>query len=71
MRALQHCADPFDLLINPEAVLRAVEASSHLQSLKRKICRPLDHAHNSAESQADFDRFEVAVTRDPGGDLFV
>ena len=71
MQALQHRADPFDLLINPEAVLRAVEESSHLRSLKRKICRPLDHAHVPVESQADFDRFDVAVVRDAGDDLFV
>lgn len=42
MRTSQHSAHAFDLLIDPEAVLRAVEGSSRLRSLRRKVCRPLD-----------------------------
>lgn len=42
MTASTHAASPFDMLINPQAVLRAMELSTRLQSLERKICRPLD-----------------------------
>jgi len=35
-------ANPFDMLINPQAILQAVENSICLRSLKSKICRPLD-----------------------------
>ena len=43
MRASQHSSThAFDLLINPEAVLRAMQTSSRLRDLRRKVCRPLD-----------------------------
>lgn len=35
-------ADPFDLLLTPDAVLQAMERSEHLGRLSRRICRPLD-----------------------------
>jgi hypothetical protein len=35
-------ADPFDLLLTPDAVLQAMERSEHLSRLRRRICRPLD-----------------------------
>jgi hypothetical protein len=35
-------ADPFDLLLTPDAVLQAMERSEHLGRLRRRICRPLD-----------------------------
>ncbi len=35
-------ADPFDLLLAPDAVLQAMERSEHLGQLRRRICRPLD-----------------------------
>jgi hypothetical protein len=35
-------ADPFDLLLTPDAVVLAMERSEHLGRLRRRICRPLD-----------------------------
>lgn len=34
--------NPFALMINPEAVIRAVECSERLGRLHARICRPLD-----------------------------
>jgi hypothetical protein len=34
--------NPFGLLTDPEAIFRAVEASQRLDSLNRRVCRPLD-----------------------------
>ncbi|MFO1220811.1 MAG: hypothetical protein U1E89_20785 [Burkholderiaceae bacterium] len=35
-------ADPFAMLVHPEAVLQAVSQSGRLGSLASRICRPLD-----------------------------
>lgn len=35
-------ANPFLLMMDPEAVLRAVESSERLRALDRHVCRPLD-----------------------------
>lgn len=35
-------ANPFLLMMDPEAVMRAVEASERLNKLERHVCRPLD-----------------------------
>lgn len=35
-------SDPFALLMNPEAVVEAMERSDRLGCLQRRICRPLD-----------------------------
>ncbi len=47
-------SNPFDMLINPQAILLAVERSNCLRSLKSKICRPLDMASKpSVEGSAN------------------
>ena len=35
-------ADPFAMLINPQAVLQAIEQSGRLGALASRVCRPLD-----------------------------
>ncbi len=35
-------ANPFALMMNPEAVLQALARSDRLERLQRRICRPLD-----------------------------
>lgn len=35
-------ANPFELMMNPEAVLQAIARSDRLERLQRRICRPLD-----------------------------
>jgi len=34
--------NPFELMMNPQAVLQAIERSQRLESLQRRIYRPLD-----------------------------
>jgi hypothetical protein len=35
-------ADPFAMLVRPEAVLQAIEQSGRLGALSSRVCRPLD-----------------------------
>jgi hypothetical protein len=35
-------SNPFGLMMNPQAILDAVERSERLGGLQRRICRPLD-----------------------------
>ena len=35
-------ANPFALMMDPEAVFRAIERSGRLAHLKSRVCRPLD-----------------------------
>jgi hypothetical protein len=35
-------ANPFVMMIHPETVLQAVERSERLNTLQRRVCRPLD-----------------------------
>lgn len=41
MTSLHH-AHPFAVMIDPQAVLEAVERSERMQRLQRRVCRPLD-----------------------------
>lgn len=45
MHSASLASNPFALLTDPEAILRAVESSQHLESLNRRVCRPLDRLH--------------------------
>ena len=64
MHAMLHPANPFDMLINPQAVLDAIEHSTRLQSLDRKICRPLDKAAAPKPLPgADVAAFDAALDR--------
>lgn len=40
--------NPFALMMDPAAVLRAVEQSQRTTTRRRRICRPLDKAHGEA-----------------------
>lgn len=42
MTTLQTEANPFALMMEPEAIFAAVAASERLARLKSRICRPLD-----------------------------
>jgi hypothetical protein len=51
-------ADPFAMLINPQAVLQAIEQSGRLGALASRVCRPLDKPlipKRDAEEQPVFD----------------
>lgn len=42
MSTLQPIANPFALLLDPQAVLDRIEHSDRLERLHSRICRPLD-----------------------------
>jgi hypothetical protein len=43
MTLAQHsAANPFALLMDPQAVFRAIEKSERLERLHSRVCRPLD-----------------------------
>lgn len=42
MPQLTMAANPFRLMLEPEAVIAAVEKSERLGALNRHLCRPLD-----------------------------
>lgn len=51
-------ADPFAMLINPQAVLQAIEQSGRLGALASRVCRPLDKPlipKRDADEQRAFD----------------
>jgi hypothetical protein len=50
----QPAANPFALMMDPEAIFAAIEGSERLQRLKSRICRPLDEPRvaGSAEMKA-------------------
>lgn len=50
--------DPFAMLINPQAVLQAIEQSGRLGALASRVCRPLDKPlipKRDADEQRSFD----------------
>jgi len=50
-------SNPFALMMNPEAVLQAMECSDRLGRLQRRICKPLDKPQlvRAPDDQAEFD----------------
>jgi hypothetical protein len=60
-------ADPFALMMNPQAVLDAMASSTRLAHLQRRVYRPLDKPlipHRNAELAA----FDSAIDEDPADD---
>jgi hypothetical protein len=57
-------ADPFALMMNPQAVLEAMAGSTRLARLQRRVYRPLDKPlipHRNAELAA----YDSAIDSDP------
>lgn len=51
-------SNPFALMMNPDEVLHAMQASERLRHLQRRICKPLDKpvlAKADAEGEASDD----------------
>jgi hypothetical protein len=42
MYASSQVANPFGMLVDPDAITRALEGSQRLECLNRRVCRPLD-----------------------------
>lgn len=64
-------ANPFELMMNPEAVLQAMARSDRLERLQRRICRPLDKPtplQQQAKSEASDDDQSESGTTDADGD---
>ena len=62
--------DPFAMLINPQAVLAAIEQSGRLGALNSRVCRPLDKPlipKRDNEDQRSFDEL-ADEARDAVGD---
>ena len=52
-------ANPFALMMNPQAIVEAIEHSERLERLQRRVCRPLDKPlipKKKAAELAAFDR---------------
>jgi len=65
-------SNPFALMMHPEAVLQAVEASNRLGGLQRRVCRPLDRPlipkKGEGAELADFDREVDDMADEPAVD---
>jgi hypothetical protein len=63
--------NPFELLMNPQAVFKAIESSERLARLQSRICRPLDRPlipTTADHPAADFDAaIEHAAERQQQG----
>jgi hypothetical protein len=70
MHAIPQIANPFALLTDPEAIFRAVEASPRLESLNRRICRPLDRAHREGNAEGPESAADDAVADNEPSRLF-
>ncbi|MDG5977412.1 hypothetical protein H010_19307 [Hydrogenophaga taeniospiralis CCUG 15921] len=42
MNSIHRRLNPFVLMLDPEAVITAMESSMNLRSLRQRVCRPLD-----------------------------
>ncbi len=67
--------NPFALLMNPEVVIKAMEASERLNHLRSRICRPLDRQlgagapeHDAADHDTDRHEPEAAGDAAVSGD---
>lgn len=61
MHSTPRVANPFDLLLDPQAVLNRMERCESLSRLQRRVCRPLDKpllgpVAASGEELANFDQ---------------
>ena len=64
MRSTHVRPNPFTMMLDPEAILLAVERSDRLNRLQRRVCRPLDKPLIPKVSLADLAEFDRAVDLD-------
>lgn len=55
--------DPFAMLINPQAVLQAIEQSGRLGALASRVCRPLDKPLIPKRDSDDARGFDESIDR--------
>jgi hypothetical protein len=68
MRTTQQHANPFAMMMNPEAIIQAVERSERLNRLQRRVCRPLDKPLIPKLVSAEQTAFDEAVDLDDSED---
>lgn len=71
MQTLPRTANPFALLLNPQAVIAQIEGSERLERLHRRVCRPLDKPMlgGAAEDETATDGGDAAaLEQDSDGD---
>lgn len=56
-----HIRNPFMLLLNPEGVIAAMEASERLKQLNRHECRPLDRVVPTADEESSPESQELLL----------
>jgi hypothetical protein len=66
MRASIHTASPFDMLVNPQAILDAIEHSAGLEALRSTIWRPLERSVVPKVAAADAQAFDASLDRFDG-----
>lgn len=70
MSTVQIASNPFALMMDPDAVVQAMEKSEHLAHLRRRICRPLDKPLTPAAApDHDTEAFDREVERMPDDGL--
>jgi hypothetical protein len=60
-------ANPFAMMLNPEAVIQAMERSQKLNRLHSRICRPLDNPTNKRAEDADSPDSQMGSLQSPDG----
>lgn len=68
MAALEF-GNPFVLMMNPEAVLQAVERSERLSRIKGRVCRPLDRPLIPRVRDAHLSSYDAEIDAEVEGDL--
>jgi hypothetical protein len=58
-----HASNPFMLMLNPEVVFAAMEASERLKALNSHQCRPLDKVVPAANDDSADDGDDAAEQR--------
>lgn len=57
-------SNPFALLMDPAAVICAVESSAGLSGLQTRVFRPLDRGNRSSSVDADLAAYDAEVETD-------
>lgn len=63
----QPVSNPFELMMDPQRVVQAMERSDRLARLQRRVCRPLDKPL-IAHAGTDLDAFDDAIDAQPESD---
>ena len=71
MQPFHRAANPFALMLDPQAVLAQIEHSERLERLHRRVCRPLDRPllAGSGAALADVAEHDRAIDDDLSDDV--